>query len=653
MKAKSNFVGKFFLVVFLGYFSLASLRFTAAEENQTQTEKEKQEQKITLKPIVVTATKTEESIEKVASSVSVITAQDIDNSKDMTVKQALKEVPGLFVASEGGLGRRASVFLRGARSEDTLVMIDGMEINDPISPARSFNFADFLTDNIDRIEVVRGPQSTLYGSDSIGGVINILTKKGRGKPKFSFFTEGGSDETFREIVSGDGKIEKWDYSFSGTRVDSNGISADDNYENNAFSGRIGYQLFARGNLDFVFRSIDAKVHLDDWDYMNYRTINDPNYTEETNSQLYLTRYTQEVTDYWDSVLKFGYYAINRDDRDRPDSREPFYSAKGWYDSSIIKGEWQNNWYLGDIDVVTMGIEYKEEKGESYYADNWGVSLFPKKSVNNKAFYFQNQLNLFNHIFLTGGVRVDDHQTFGTETTYKAALAYLIPNTGTKFKGTWGTGFKAPSLYQLYAPEIPAYGFLGGNPHLQPEESESFDAGIEQNFWDGEIFFSFVYFHNDYDNFITFYSYPDYTSTYINLNKAKAEGYEAEIRWNPLENLTLSASYTRTNTRDKTHGGLLLRRPRDMVSGVLNYAFQKYQLNLSVNHIGKRLDWKGFLGENLYGESYTLVNFAGSYTISEHIQLFARIENLFNEHYQEIRGYDAAGISAFGGIKLNF
>lgn len=437
---------------------------------------------------MVTATKTEESIEKVASSVSVITAQDIDNSKDMTVKQALKEVPGLFVASEGGLGRRASVFLRGARSEDTLVMIDGMEINDPISPARSFNFADFLTDNIDRIEVVRGPQSTLYGSDSIGGVINILTKKGRGKPKFSFFTEGGSDETFREIVSGDGKIEKWDYSFSGTRVDSNGISADDNYENNAFSGRIGYQLFARGNLDFVFRSIDAKVHLDDWDYMNYRTINDPNYTEETNSQLYLTRYTQEVTDYWDLVLKFGYYAINRDDRDRPDSREPFYSAKGWYDSSIIKGEWQNNWYLGDIDVVTMGIEYKEEKGESYYADNWGVSLFPKKSVNNKAFYFQNQLNLFNHIFLTGGVRVDDHQTFGAETTYKAALAYLIPNTGTKFKGTWGTGFKAPSLYQLYAPEIPAYGFLGGNPHLQPEESESFDAGIEQNFWDGGIFF---------------------------------------------------------------------------------------------------------------------------------------------------------------------
>ena len=152
-------------------------------------------------------------------------------------------------------------------------------------------------------------------------------------------------KTFREVLSGDGKIGRWDYSFSGTRVDSGGVSsADAAYHDNAFSGRMGYQLFDQGNLDFVFCSIDAKVHLDDWDFMNFRTINDPNFTEETNSQLYLARYTQQVTDYWDSILKFGYYVINRDDRDKPDSHEPGYSAKGWYDASIIKGDWQNNWY---------------------------------------------------------------------------------------------------------------------------------------------------------------------------------------------------------------------------------------------------------------------------------------------------------------------
>ena len=639
---------KILFVVFLSYFVFLSAGFPAEEENQT----ERQEQKVTLKPIVVTATKTEESIEEVASSVTVVTAQDIDNSKDMTVKQALQEVPGLFVAGEGGLGRRTSVFIRGGRSEDTLVMMDGMEINDPISPGRAFNFSDLSTDNIDRIEVVRGPQSTLYGSDAIGGVVNIITKKGTGKPKFSFLTEGGSDETFREILSGDGKIGKWDYSFSGVRIESNGISANDNYEDNAFSGRIGYQVFEKGNLDFFFRSVDAKVHLDDWDFMNLRAINDPNYTEETNSQFYLTRYTQQVTDYWDSILKFGYYVINRDDRDKPDSHEPGYWAKGWYDASIIKGDWQNNWYFHDIDVVTMGIEYKEETGESFYFDNWGLSLFPKKSLDNKAFYFQNQLKLFDQLYITAGFRIDDNEQFGTETTYKVALAYLLRPTNTKFKGTWGTGFKAPSLYQLYAPAIPAYGFLGGNPNLKPEESESFDVGIEQNLFDEKLFFSFVYFHNDYDKYITFYSYPDYTSTYINLSKAEAKGYEIEATVNPLKNLTVTANYTRTDTRDKTNGGQLLRRPKHLSSLAVNYVVRKdLQLNLSLKYIGRRVDWS--YGENNIGKAYTRVDLAGSYTINEHFQLFSRIENLFNEHYQEIQGYDAAGISAFGGVKLSF
>lgn len=517
------------------------------------------------------------------------------------------------------------------------------------------NFADLLTDNINRIEVVRGPQSTLYGSDAIGGVVNIITQKGAGKPKFSLLTEGGSEETSREVLSGDGKIGRWNYSFSGTRVDSDGVpSADAAYHNNAFSGQIGYQLFDRGALDFVFYSIDAKVHLDDWDFVNFRTIKDPNYTEETNSQLYLAGYTQQVTDYWDSILKFGYYVINRDDRDKPDSHEPTFSAKGWYDASIIKGDWQNNWYVKDIDVITVGIDYKEETGESFYGDNFGVSLFPKKSLNNKAFYFQNQLKLFDRFFLTGGVRVDDNQEFGTETTYRAALAYLFQSTGTKFKGIWGTGFKAPSLYQLYAPAIPAYGFLGGNPNLKPEESESFDVGIEQNLFDEKLFLSFVYFHNDYDKFITFFSFPDFTSTYINLNKAEAEGYEAQVNLNPLENLTISATYTRTNTRDKTHGGQLLRRPRNLSSLVANYVFQKkYQVNLSVNYVGKRVDWTGFSGENIFGNPYTLVNLVGSYTINKHVQLFSSIENLFNQHYQEIHGYNTAGISAFGGVKLSF
>ena len=612
---------------------------------------------LVLDEVLVTAERVPHRVRDIAASVSIVTAEDIARSGARTATDALSHLPGVFIQRTGQFGRM-DIDIRGVGDRGTRVqvLVDGRPEKMPMYGCVVTHTLPL--NNIERIEVVRGPLSVLYGSDAIGGAINILTKQGTGKPKFSLLTEGGSDETFREILSGDGKIGKWNYSFSGTRVDSNGVSADDNYEDNAFSGRIGYQVFEKGNLDFVFRSMDAKVRLDDWNYdffnLSLSTINDPNYTEETNSQFYLARYTQQVTDCWDSILKFGYYTINRDDRDKPDSHEPGYWAKGWYDASIIKGDWQNNWYLGDIDVITIGIEYKEETGESYYNDAWyGASSFPKKTVNNRACYFQNQIKLFDRIFLTGGVRVDDHQTFGTETTYKVALAYLLYTTGTKFKGTWGTGFKAPTLYQLYTPAIPAYGFLGGNPNLKPEESESFDVGIEQNLFDEKVLLSFVYFHNDYDKYIIYSTDPiNFTSTYKNLNKAEAKGFEAALGITPCESLTFSANYTRTDTRDKSNGGQLLNRPKHKAGMAVNYVFQKnLQLNLSLNYVGRRVNY--WWPENKMVKPYTRVDLAGSYTINEHFQLFSRIENLFNEHYQEIKGYDTAGISAFGGVKLSF
>jgi vitamin B12 transporter len=199
--------------------------------------------------VIVTATKTEQSQGEVGSSTTVITAEDLKKTGKKSVGEVLRDVPGVAVMQNGAFGGSTSVYLRGSKPGHTLVLIDGVEVNDPISTDRSFDFAHFTTDNIERIEVVSGPQSTLYGSDAMGGVINIITKKGKGRPKFELSSEGGSHQTFRESIGFGGGTEKLNYSISALRLDSEGISKaidgseEDGYENTTISSKTGYRIF--------------------------------------------------------------------------------------------------------------------------------------------------------------------------------------------------------------------------------------------------------------------------------------------------------------------------------------------------------------------------------------------------------------------------
>src|SRR4030043_196166 len=191
-----------------------------------------QEKEVTLEEVVVTATRVETPIEEIASSITIISSKEIERKQKTTVLEALRNIPGLDVVQTGGAGSQTSIFLRGANSEHTLVMIDGVEVNDPISPGRSYNFANLTVDNIERIEIIRGPHSTLYGSDAIGGVINIITKKGAGEPKVWTSFEAGSYATFKEVVGSDGEIRGLHYSLTCSRLDTEGISkADEKYNN--------------------------------------------------------------------------------------------------------------------------------------------------------------------------------------------------------------------------------------------------------------------------------------------------------------------------------------------------------------------------------------------------------------------------------------
>ncbi len=397
-----------------------------------------EEKEVTLEEVVVTATRVETPIEEIASSMTVISAKEIERKQKATVSEVLKGIQGLDVVQTGGRGGDTSIFIRGAKSEHTLVMIDGVEVNDPMSPGRSYNFGHLTVDNIERIEVLLGPQSTLYGSDAIGGVINIITKKGEGKPRFFLSTEGGSYTTFRETTGVSGGDKLVNYSLALSRFDTEGISAAnkkdgnyerDGYENTSLSARVGLTPKENLDVDFILHYINAKTDLDNSGGVGG---DDPNYVQNTKQFLFRPQIGLSLFDNrWIQRLGFSITEHDRDYKNKKDPQHPSEFVEGHYDGLLLKFDWQHNIQFYKTNTLTCGFEFEEEEGESKWEDQWGLSIFPKKTANTKGYYIQDQIKLWDRFFGTIGIRVDDHSRFGTETTYRIAPAYLIKETGTK------------------------------------------------------------------------------------------------------------------------------------------------------------------------------------------------------------------------------
>ncbi len=620
-----------------------------------------QEKEVTLEDVVVTATRVETSIEEIASSITVISSKEIERKQKTTVLEALRDIPGLDVVQTGGAGSHTSIFLRGATSEHTLVMIDGVEVNDPISPGRSYDFANLAVDNIERIEIIRGPQSTLYGSDAIGGVVNIITKKGEGKPKLSLSAEGGSFTTFRETAGLSGGNKWVNYSFALSRFDTEGISAAnkkdgnyerDGYENTSLSARLGFTPMDHLDIDFILHYTDAKTELDNFAGAGG---DDPNYVQKSNQFLFKMQARLSLFDQvWSQKLGLAINDHKREIKNNKDSQHPFDYEEGRYDGQLLKFEWQHHLKLHRTNALTLGLDLDREEGKSmyYWESLWGPgqSIFPKKTADIKGYYIQDEIKLWERFFTTLGIRMDDHSRFGIETTYRIAPAYLIKETDTKIKGTFGTGFKAPSLYQLFAP--PLWGGPIGNKDLKPEKTRGWDVGIEQELLKKRVALGATYFWNDFKNLIQY----EYGQGYVNIAKAKTEGVELSASAKPLDDLTLRINYTYTDTEDKTTGEALIRRPKNKIGFDLTYHFlNNGNVNLEVIYVGKRddVDFSISPSRRVKLDQYTLVNLAASYDISKNFQLFGRVENLFNKEYEEAKGFGTPGLSFFGGIKLSF
>lgn len=606
--------------------------------------------------IVVTPTRSEGSINGTTSTVTVFNEKAIEEggTQGESIKDLIVDSPGVDIVQSGSFGGPVSIFTRGTNAGQTQIMIDGVRVYDPIATNGAFDLAHLTLDNLGRIEMVSGPQSVLYGSDAMGGVINIITKKGLGKPKISFLSSGGTYGSYREALESSGKINDFSYSFGVSRFDTQGFSklekfsGRDPYGNTSISVRTDYDINAQNTVGLIGRFTDAKFHYDSV----YKSSHDPNLIGKE-KQIFMSNYIEsKLNDYWSQKLQLSYMGNFRRDADDNDPNSPNDYLRDWYKGENYQADWQHTIKAAKFDSIVAGFDYQRESGSSYYyqeGSGWSSeSVLPEKTTNTKGYYLQNLMNIDDVLNFNAGIRFDDHSNFGLHKTYKIDSSYLF-KTGTKIKGGWGTAFKAPTIYQLYAPST--YDFGGGNPNLVPEKSTNYEIGVEQSVFDDAINFGVTYFHIDTSNLIDAVYHPDtwVTDQYTNVGKARVFGYESILSVKPIKEFKFEMGYTWQKTENMATGDELLRRPKNKCFFKIQYIpIDKFELGLKFNYVGKRQD-----SGNVMLKAYTKVGLDANYKLNTNTKIFVSVDNIFHESYEEIKGYNEPGRTFSGGVKFTF
>lgn len=581
--------------------------------------------------VVVTATRNATPIEQIGNTIYVVTAKEIEQKQKRTVAEALESVPGVTVSRSGGIGGQAtSVFIRGAESRFTLVLINGIPMNDPSSVGDTYNFDRINIDNIERIEVLEGSQSTLYGSRAIGGVINIITKKSTNK-NVVFSSEAGSFNTFKNAGSIAGGNEKIQFLFDISQLNAGGVTVNsaqpdkDAYHLTSFTSNISITPDAVTDINLLAKKMLSNANYDD----TYSPNTSP-YVKSNETILGLTASRSFFNEQWKSEFIIGQDKITRD------YLESSYPSH--YEGKIDKYSWLNTYKPIKSNSITLGLEKLFEEATTN-------SFTPHHDAINSLFA-QDQATIFEDVYLTVGGRIDDHDQFGTHGTYKVAAAYTIKEQQITLRSSLGTGFKAPSLAQLYDSS-----WGSNNPNLKPEKSKSWDVGFDKTLVFLQSKLGVSWFHNTYTDLISSSFATHWQNT--NIAHAQSSGLGLNLSVIPSKDLTISTNYTYTKTRDD-QGQELLRRPQNQFNVSGDYRLSAtVKLGAELTYVGSRQDYINITGPKGEVGGYYLVNMTGSYDINKSLQLFARVNNLFDRSYQNVSGYNNPGIATYAGIKASF
>lgn len=590
--------------------------------------------------VIVSATRIPIPEEDSPASVSVITADDLLRTQTERVADALREVPGLSVVETGTPGQLTSVFTRGLRSEHTQVLLDGIPINQGLQGA--FNFADLTTDDIDRIEVVRGAQSTLYGPRALAGVIQIFTKQGSGTPSTTLSAEGGSYGTFRESLQSSGSWKQFDYSLGASRLDTDNARPNNQYRLTDGIANLGWTPFEQLRLSTLVTYSLA-------DTGNPNTIANPKPFDNFLTERWLVAPHLDFAPviWWRHKLIVSYdheRQVNdpNDDGFVGPTRALFKRFTIDYQSDLAPLPWF---------TLTSGFFYTQtDAGQErpFVSQAFGPQpTFVSDFTEETSGFAQISVTPCAGLNFVAGGRYDHFNQFGDVWTYRVAGSYRFAPTATRLHGSIATGFSPPSSQDK---------IFGNNFNLQPERDRSFDVGLEQRFWNERVTLGATFFHNRLSNLIG----TSGLFETLNLGAARTQGLEFEVFAQPVDDLVFRASYTyldaiTTSAADVSQpiGSRLPRRPRNEVYVSGSYLWwQKLRTTVEAKFVNAREEID-FGNPNFDIEDYSFANFAAEYAVNPHLTVFGRIDNLTNEHYAEVFGYPALGRAFYGGVRVSW
>jgi vitamin B12 transporter len=615
-----------------------------------------------LEPVVVTATKTETPAGQLGASVTIVTEDDFKTYHYPTVDEALRQVPGLEIRRSGSFGKTTGITIRGANTKQVQVLVDGVRVKSPT--LGEVDLSDISPDMIERIEIVRGPQSTLYGADAIGGVINIITKKGKGPFSGYVSQEAGNYDTYATRSGFSGVWGLFDYALGASHMESNGHFKNDDSEQNALNLRLGVSLPYRSSIGFTLRynrtetGLPVKFVSTNFGPLPIDPVIDNNNRNISETYVMtLDGKTRPVT-WWETELRLGKYNNTNPFIDLPDRADecPFPPCEFPSRTKVERkeAEWLNRFFVGSWSTSTFGVELRGEEGRLRPgAPGSPTTPFDAHSHTTSGF-FEEQLRFWERLFLTAGLRVEDNSIFGRNTTERGSLAYLVKESGTRIRGGAGSGFRAPTFNEQFFP-----GF--SDPTLKPEVSFSYDGGVDQSLWDNRVRLGLTYFKNDFENLIGLVTIatPPFVKG-VNSGRARAQGIEFTSEVDVLDNLVASLNYTYTHSLVLKTRHPIPREPEHRWNiGLTWEPVKRLSLFTQVHVATQQWEASDAIGGGLYNSGHTRVDVGGTYRLVNHygylqsLDLTARVQNLLNEGYAEVRGFPALGINALVGLKASF